>query len=246
VAHGAFERSPAAGMKRPKVYRALPSVLTRDEVKALVFGRKGALPYTPAEYRNRVMWYVAYIAGLRASEVGRLELRQLRWEHEESVFSLVISWSKAAEGDVVMPLDDTASRLLGEYLRIRPAIFAPRAESPYLFPTALGGPIGRLRVYKLFAARVKAAGIERGKRRLTPHVLRHSIATHLLRSGCDIREVQDHLRHASIETTAVYLHTDVSRRARRLRRYRPLEEKRAPQVQVGRAMAALVADLPNL
>lgn len=246
AARGVLDASPAVQLRRPRVYRREPQVLAPEEVRRLTYtGQRQELPADPMEIRNRVMWYVMYIAGLRCSEVGPLQVDRLSWHDEgERVFSLLVQRAKRARGDVRLALDLDGSRLLAVYLPLRAELFRRRGtESPYLFPADHGGPLTRHRVYELFRQRLDALGMGGPRRRITPHTLRHSLATHLLQAGWDIRDVMERLRHGSIETTALYLHTHVSGQARRLQSMHPLRGKRSRAPHVGKALTALVADL---
>ena len=228
-ARGMVAENPATHLERPAVYAREMPVLTVGEVRRLIFGtdesarpaktRLRPLPAHPLEARNRALLGVIYIAGLRVSEPGRLRLDEVRF-NERGLASILIRSAKASRGDVRQPLNAAVSRLLAGYLQIRGEV-APM--SPWLFSNRWGRALTGSGVRSVFRARVKEAGIEARGRRLSSHVLRHSLATHLLRSGADPRAVQRVLRHRSLETTMRYLHSGAGA-AGVLVRFDPLRE----------------------
>lgn len=164
------------------------------------------------------MLAVAYAGGLRAGEIGRLRVDHLEWHDDCGVFALRLERAKHARRAARVVLDEDSSRLLGAWLPLR----AERWSSDVAFPSPTGRALSRRDVARIFAARLAESGIDRHGRHLTPHSLRHSLATHLLDAGWDIRAVQAHLRHASIATTQEYLHLDPAKVTRYWRRRHPL------------------------
>lgn len=239
LAHGVVEVNPGASLVGPRPYRREVKVLTVAEVRRLLWGdTPGTLPRDALEMRDRVLLGVAYVAGLRASEIGPLEAEGVMWHEASQVFSILVRRGKAAGGDVRLPLDRPVSRMLGVWLAARPA-------ERFLWGRALT----RGAVRKILHRRCTAVGIVAGGRRLSPHVLRHSLATHLLAEGLDIRQVQLLLRHRSIATTERYLHADVDRLGAVLVRKSPLEEGRKRKKRGGSlrpAMAGLLAELREI
>jgi site-specific recombinase XerC len=147
---------------------------------------------------------------------------------------------KASGKDVRLPLDRPVSRMLGAWLTVRGT-----GKDGGLF--LWGQALTRWAVRKILHRRCGEVGIEAGGRRLSPHVLRHSIATHLLDSGVDIREVQLLMRHRSIATTEKYLHTNVDRLGAVLVRNSPLEKRRRGKVAAVRpAMQMILGELGEL
>jgi integrase/recombinase XerD len=184
---------PAEGVARPKVPRNLPRPLTVDEVAALVAapGEDG----TPVALRDRAILETLYGAGLRISELVGLDVDDVDLE-EGSVRAL----GKGARERVV-PLGRYAVRALGGYLvRGRPALASGRS-GPALFLNQRGGRLTRQGSTNIIKAMAKRAGI---RKRVTPHMLRHSFATHMLEGGADVRVVQELLGHASVSTTQIY------------------------------------------
>lgn len=245
VGHGLLPRNPAAELATPKPYRREIAVLSPDEVKRFLFGPSGRLtgmPRDPLALRDLTLFVVLYDAGLRSTEVGMLRTVDVVWHEDLRLASVLIERSKAATEDVRQLLGVDASELLGAYLSKRPSI----APGPWLFPSIRGGRLDRGEVRRIFANRCKAHGIEPRGRKLRPHLLRHSVATHLLEQGWDIRAVQRRLRHASLETTAIYLHTTREREARYLKKKPPLGPKRQRTPEVQGAFRALLDDLGRL
>ena len=192
VREGETEADPAEGVARPKVPRNLPRPLTVDEVAALVAapGDDG-----PTALRDRAILETLYGAGLRISELVALDVDDVDLE-EGSVRAL----GKGSKERIV-PLGRYGVRALEAYLRrSRPAL-ARSASRGALFLNSRGGRLTRQGTTNIIKAMARRAGIER---RVTPHMLRHSFATHLLDGGADVRVVQELLGHASVATTQIY------------------------------------------
>jgi site-specific recombinase XerC len=238
LAHGILAANPGASLSGPRAYRREIKVLTVAEVGRLLWGDSpGTLTRDPVEMRNRVLLGVAYVAGLRASEIGPLEAEGVVWQESGQIFSILVQRGKGAGQDVRLPLDRPVSRMLGMWLAARPA-------GRFLW----GRPLTRGAVRNIFLDRCAAVGIKAMGRRLSPHILRHSLATHLLQEGADIRQVQLLLRHRSIVTTELYLHADVDRLGAVLIRRSPLEQgrKKKKAVSLRPAMEQLLAELRGL
>jgi site-specific recombinase XerD len=241
LAHGVVEVNPGAGLAGPSGFRREVRPLTVEEVSRLIWGdRPGYLPRGHREVRDRALLAVIYIAGLRASEPGPIRLNDVQWDEVAGVFRLLLVKGKAARRERWIPLDRLVSRVLGAYLAVRPA------GSPWLFASERGTPLTRAAVYEIFRRRAKEVGIEARGRRMSPHILRHSIATHLLARGWDIRTVQVHMRHVSIKTTEVYLHADEGRVQRMMLRSSPLGPRRERRVDLGRGLVELIGELGGL
>ena len=182
-------------VSRPRLPRRLPGVLTLAQVEALLEQPDG----TPLGLRDRAMLEMAYGAGLRVSELCGLSLDAV-----DGGQSIVKVTGKGGRQRVV-PYGRAAERALKRYLQAgRPFLVTGRV-SPHLFVNARGGPLSRVGFFKRLKQHAAAAGIER---RVSPHVLRHSFATHLLEGGADLRLVQELLGHADISTTQIYTNID--------------------------------------
>ncbi len=237
LAHGLIARNPGAALAGPRAYRREIKVLTVAEVSRLLWGDSpGVLPQDVVEMRNRVLLGVAYVAGLRASEIGPLEAEGVVWHEVGQILSILVRRGKGSGQDVRLPLDRPVSRMLGMWLAVRPA-------GRFLW----GRPLTRGAIRNIFLERCAEVGIAATGRRLSPHILRHSLATHLLQEGVDIRQVQLLLRHRSIATTELYLHADVDRLGSVLIRKSPLEQGRRKKVVAVRpALEQLLGELGGL
>jgi integrase/recombinase XerD len=192
VLEGETKTDPAEGVARPKVPRSLPKPLTVDEVAALVAapGEDG-----PLALRDRALLETLYGAGLRISELVALDVDDVDLD-EGSVRAL----GKGSKERIV-PLGRYAVRALEAYLRrARPDLAGPRSRGA-LFLNRRGGRLTRQGCTNIIKAMARRAGI---RKRVTPHMLRHSFATHLLEGGADVRVVQELLGHASLATTQIY------------------------------------------
>jgi len=240
LAHGLVKVNPGASLAGPRPYQREVKVLTVAEVSRLLWGdTPGRLPADRLEMRDRVLLGVAYVAGLRASEIGPLETEGVVWQETTQTFSILVRRGKRAGGDVRLPLDRVVSRMVGAWLATRGE---GKAEGRFLWGRALT----RGAVRKILQRRCSAVGIVAGGRRLSPHVLRHSLATHLLAEGLDIRQVQLLLRHRSIATTERYLHADVDRLGAVLVRRSPLEGGRGRKKKAAAVRPAMQMILGEL
>jgi integrase/recombinase XerD len=183
---------PAEGVARPKVPRTLPKPLSVDEVGALVSapGENGVVAL-----RDRALLETLYGAGLRISELVGLDVDDV--DLEEGSVRAVGKGSK----ERIVPLGRFGVRALDRYLvRARPLLSGSRS-GPALFLNQRGGRLTRQGCTNIIKAAARRAGL---RKRVTPHVLRHSFATHLLEGGADVRVVQELLGHASLSTTQIY------------------------------------------
>jgi integrase/recombinase XerD len=124
----------------------------------------------------------------------------------------------------LVPLNEASKDAMHDYLKVRPAFIKGDSDSPYLFPSSgKSGHLSRIRVVQLLDELAVQAGID--PRRLSPHVLRHAFASHLLNNGADLRSVQQMLGHADISTTQIYTHVLEERLQRLVREGHPLSKK---------------------
>jgi integrase/recombinase XerD len=189
---GGAPGDPTAGVDRPRVGRSLPRPLSLEEVARLLDGPRDL---TPAGLRDRAILELLYGSGLRISELVGLDVDDV--DLEEGSVRVVGKGGKERE----VPVGRAAREALGAYLAAgRPALASPRSRGA-LFLNQRGGRLTRQGCALVLAGRVRAAGI---RRRVTPHTLRHSFATHLLEGGADVRVVQELLGHASVATTQIY------------------------------------------
>ncbi|MBV9193997.1 MAG: tyrosine recombinase XerD [Solirubrobacterales bacterium] len=190
---------PTAELRSPRAGARLPKVLSRDEVACLLAQPRGS---SPGALRDRALLETMYACGLRASEAVTLELSELDLEA-----GLLRTEGKGAKERLV-PVGSKAIESLSEYLRAgRPRLVGLRDE-PRVFVNLRGGGLSRQGLYKIVQRHARACGLER---RMSPHTLRHTFATHLLVGGCDLRSLQEMLGHADIGTTQVYTHLSTDR-----------------------------------
>src|SRR5512132_2690577 len=196
-AEGVRPDNPSLGIDRPKQRRPLPKYLSEEEVDRLL----AAAAERPGHDGRRVtaLLEILYATGLRVSELVGLPLSALGRDGR----TLIVRGKGGKER--MAPLTEPARDALTAYLGVR-ATFARRAvETPWLFPSrSRAGHLTRVRFGQLLKEVAVAAGLEPG--RVSPHVLRHSFASHMLANGADLRSVQQLLGHADIGTTQIYTH----------------------------------------
>lgn len=207
-AEGAVATDPTSGIRQPKQAQQLPEVLTVEETMRLLAApdcsRAGGL-------RDAAMLAVGYACGLRVSELCSLPLAALNLEAGH--VSVIGKGNKQR----VVPIADAAADVLRTYLaRARPGL--DKRGDPSVFLSKRGGPLTRQAFWQLLRRHARAAEIAK---RISPHSLRHSFATHLLQGGADLRSVQALLGHADIATTQRYTHMDLRHLAEMHRRHHP-------------------------
>jgi len=196
IAEGYVTRDPSDRIELPKTWRRLPDVLSQAEVDALL-----AAPAVeePLAWRDRSLLEIAYGTGARVSEIVGLGLGDV-W-HDEA---LIRVFGKGAKERLV-PIGRRALGAVALYVReTRPGLDRGNAEGR-LFLNARGTPLSRVGAWGIIKRCAQRAGIEK---RVTPHTLRHTFATHLLEGGADLRAVQEMLGHADLSTTQIYTHVD--------------------------------------
>jgi integrase/recombinase XerD len=196
---GILAEDPAGAIAIPRQWHQLPKFLTLDQVDALL-----AVPDAGSNLglRDRAMLQLLYATGVRVSELCRLE--RAGFNQHVGVVRVMGKGRK----ERLVPVGKAALEEIERYMNAaRPAILKGRA-SKYLFVTARGSCMTRQAFWKLLKQYGKEAGIWRS---LTPHVVRHSFATHLLERGAELRSVQAMLGHADISTTQIYTHVLQSR-----------------------------------
>ena len=209
VREGVLGVDPAEHLRPPKQWQTLPKFLNREEVGKLLEAPDGS---RPTGLRDRAMLQLLYASGLRVSELCRLGMGDLNLE-----MGIVRTTGKGNKQRLV-PVGKEALRSLAEYLRAGRAALLKGRASRYLFVTARGGCLTRQAFWKLLAACGRRIGLFQG---ITPHVLRHSFATHLLEGGADLRSVQLMLGHADIATTQIYTHVVRSRLRETVEKHHP-------------------------
>ena len=212
VGDGIVARDPSERLDTPKRWRTLPEVLTVAEIQKLL-----ASPTMddPLYFRDRAMLELAYGAGLRVSEWIGIGVRDVMLDE-----GLVRVFGKGSKERLV-PIGRSAIGALAIYAReLRPRLIANATSEggKTLFLNARGQSLSRMGAWKILQKYVKRCGITK---RVYPHTLRHSFATHLLEGGADLRAVQEMLGHADISTTQIYTHVDREYLRQVHRRYHP-------------------------
>ena len=196
---GILDHDPTSELRAPRSRQRLPKVLSRDEVARLLQQPRGS---SQGAVRDRALLETMYACGLRASEAIGLELSDVDLEA-----GILRARGKGSKERIV-PIGTKAIESLNDYLeKARPRLVENR-DQPRLFVNLRGGGLSRQGLYKIVQGHARSAGLER---RMSPHTLRHTFATHLLAGGCDLRSLQEMLGHADIGTTQVYTHLSADR-----------------------------------
>lgn len=199
----------AENLSLPRRWKKLPKALSYDEIKLLL---QEPTPATPSTLCDQAIIELAYASGLRLAELRNLRLEQL---HLDAGFVTVIG---KGNKERVVPVGSKAVEAINRYLDSgRPKLVTPRSPAA-VFLTQRGTPFAAPTMWLRVKKRAKFSGIERA---ITPHMLRHSFATHLLEYGADLRIIQELLGHASIATTEVYTHVASSRLREVHRKFHP-------------------------
>jgi integrase/recombinase XerD len=194
-----LDQSPAEDLRPPRAWPALPACLSVEQVDTLL---KQPDVSTPRGLRDRAMIELLYATGMRVSELVAIRAIDLRLDAE--YLTCVGKGSK----ERIIPIGEDATDWIKRYQRDgRPGLVAkkktPESPAPRLFVNARGGPLGRVGFWKILKAYGRRAGLAGS---LSPHVIRHSFATHLLERGADLRAIQMMLGHADLSTTQIYTH----------------------------------------
>ena len=204
---------PTATIAGPKLSLPLPRLLSTEEIVRLI---EAAAAWPPPDgVRLVAILELLYASGLRITELVTLPLAALARDPE----SLIVRGKGNKER--MVPLTDRARAAVKAYLAIRPQFLREGQRSTHLFPVpGRAKPLDRVRVARLLKLAAAEAGIDPA--RISPHVLRHAFATHLLEGGADLRSVQQMLGHADIATTQIYTHVAVPRLKALVAQHHPL------------------------
>jgi integrase/recombinase XerD len=206
---GRIPADPTEHLRTPKQWQNIPNFLNLEQIEKII-----RMPDTekPTGRRDRAMLELLYATGLRVSELCKVGLADLDLQ-----LGVLRATGKGNKTRIV-PVGKAALAAVEDYLRTgRPALLKGRG-SRYLFVTARGGPMTRQAFWALLGSCARKAGYFH---HVTPHVLRHSFATHLLEGGADLRSVQMMLGHADISTTQIYTHVMRSRLRQTLDEHHP-------------------------
>lgn len=213
---------PTTAIDSPHRAQALPKILSQADIEKLIGAAREAAEDSDEGVRLLCIVEILYASGLRVSELVTLPLSAARGRN---AFLLV----KGKGGkERMVPLNRAACESVREYLKVRDEFYSPavRGSERYLFPSrGREGHLTRRRCHQLLKALALGAGIDPDK--LSPHVLRHAFATHLVEGGADLRSVQTLLGHADIATTQIYTHVASERLKATIASAHPLSRTRA-------------------
>ncbi len=200
---GKIDKDPTLNIDLPKQWKVLPKALTRDEVGAMLAEtppRNETVRKQALALRDRALLELLYAGGARVSEVADARLEDLKLE-----MGYILVRGKG-DKERMVPLGVPAQRALQQYLKSGREAIAKKRSSPLLFLGTGGRRLTRQRLWQL----VGKAGLAAG-RHASPHMLRHSCATHMVENGADLRTVQTILGHSDISTTQIYTHVALDR-----------------------------------
>ena len=196
VGEGGLARSPADEIASPKVGRSLPKTLTVAEIERLLEVPSGRR--TPEARRDTAMLELLYASGMRVSEMMGLNVSDV------TLAASHVRCKGKGSKERIIPIHDGAVAAVEEYLEHgRPSLLATGSREPALFLNRRGDRLTRQGFWLILKEHASRAGIDG---LVTPHMLRHSFATHMLRGGASLRQVQEFLGHASVASTQVYTH----------------------------------------
>lgn len=186
-----IEKDPSENLHAPKIEKKMPAILTLEEVTRLLEQPSGT---SPKDLRDKAMLELLYATGIRVSELISLKTADVNLNMEYVVCT-------DAHKERIVPFGEVAKRALKEYLEHGRALLVGDTESQWLFTNCSGQLMSRQGFWKLMKSYGKKAGISS---EITPHMLRHSFAVHMISNGADLKSVQELLGHADISTTQVY------------------------------------------
>lgn len=193
IIDGAVKSSPMDGITVPKIPKTLPKVLSEEEVNKLLTINLE----TPYDYRNKAMLELMYSSGLRVSELINLAVNDVDLKDE-----IVKVYGKGSK-ERIIPIGQYATEAVNIYLNGYRNSLVKKKVSNYLFLSSRGDKMSRQAFFKIIKNLAKTKNI---KIDFSPHTLRHSFATHLLKHGADLRSIQELLGHSDISSTQIYTH----------------------------------------
>lgn len=185
--------NPSDVLYEPKIKKSLPNILTEDEVVSILDIKLE----TPYDYRNNAMLELMYATGLRVSELVNLKLQDIDFSED-----LIRTFGKGNK-ERVIPMGDYASLYLKKYINDYRPLMLKKRPCEYVFLNNHGLGLTRQAYFKIIKEIARIKGI---KKDISPHTLRHSFASHMLKHGADLRTIQELLGHSDISTTQIYTH----------------------------------------
>ncbi len=210
---------PTLNIDSPKQWKVLPKSLAHSEIESVLQAPRATSNRKEAEaqaIRDRAMLEMFYAAALRVSEIIGVKLEDLKLE-----LGYVLVRGKG-DKERIVPLGRTSQEIVAAYLKNSRSVLAADKSSPFLFLGRRAKKLSRQRVWQMVSAASVAAG-----RHASPHMLRHSCATHMVENGADLRTVQTILGHADISTTQIYTHLALDRLKNVYQKHHPRARKRA-------------------
>jgi len=209
IFEGYIKDSPISNIESPKQEKKLPKVLTEEEIKKLInsidlnhdFGQ-----------RNKTIIEILYGTGIRVSELVNLKLSNIFFK--ENIIKVIGKGNK----ERFVPFGEIASNEMKIYINYRNRLKIDSKSSDILFLNRYGRGLTRSMIFKIITDASKRVGLAK---KISPHTLRHSFATHLIKNGADLRTIQLILGHESITTTEIYTHLDTSHLEEVLKKYHP-------------------------
>jgi integrase/recombinase XerD len=209
IQEGVLESNPVEELESPKVAKTLPEILTLKEIEQIL---EQPNLQTPLGTRDRAMLEMLYATGMRVSELTQLPIHQVNLEG-----GYVLLYGKGSKERIV-PLGTEAMKWVTVYLKTARGILSKGKENSSLFINRSGKGMSRQGFWKNLKDYARRAGL---RKRITPHLIRHSFASHLLERGADLRSVQMMLGHADISTTQIYTHVTGERLKKVHKQYHP-------------------------
>ena len=209
IFEGHIKKSPISDIESPKLEKNLPEVLTELEIEKLI---KSFDLQQNFGQRNRTIIEVLYGTGIRVSELVNLKLSNIFFK--ESIIKIIGKGNK----ERFVPLGKIATNEIRKYLKIRDNSIIDSKFSDIVFLNRYGRGLTRSMIFKIISDSYKRIGLNK---KISPHTLRHSFATHLLKNGADLRTIQIILWHESITTTEIYTHLDTNHLGEVLKKFHP-------------------------
>ena len=209
IFEGYIKKSPISDIESPKLEKKLPEVLTELEIEKLI---KSFDMQQNFGQRNRTIIEVLYGTGIRVSELVNLKLSNIFFK--ENIIKIIGKGNK----ERFVPLGRIASNEIRKYLKIRDNSIIDSKFSDIVFLNRYGRGLTRSMIFKIISDSYKRIGLDK---KISPHTLRHSFATHLLKNGADLRTIQIILGHESITTTEIYTHLDTNHLGEVLKKFHP-------------------------
>ena len=213
VEEGFREDDPSASLPKPAIGRSLPKILSHQQISQLfqtLETRLTAEPVKSSDVRMAALLELLYGSGLRATELVSLPRKSVRPDQP----FLIVKGKGGKER--LVPISDRARHAVHQWLEL------VDTQEKYLFPSRTGH-ISRIRLFQIVRELAKASGID--PKKISPHVLRHAFATHLLEGGADLRALQTLLGHSDISTTQIYTHVDSARLVELVNARHPLSRR---------------------